>query len=131
MTLPIKKRTLEEKVNILIVEDNLIHQKVAEETLKHLGYHTHCESTGLKGIEAARIEKFDLILMDIQLPRLSGIETMKQIRKNMNGKIPIVAMTAYAMKGDMEKFKAGVFYGYIPKSVVIKRLKEVLEDLLG
>ncbi len=129
--LPVQKRTMEGKVNILVVEDNLIHQKVTEETLKHLGYYVHCERSGPKGIEAALNEKFDLILMDIQMPELSGIETMKQIKKKINGEVSIVAMTAYAMKGDMERFKSEGFDGYIPKPVEIKKLKDTIEHLVG
>ena len=118
------------KGNILIVEDNIIHQKVIEKTLKHLGYNSHSENSGSKGLLAVDKKDYDLVLMDIQLPEMDGVETMRLMRKEGKKRIPIVALTAYAMKGDLERFKNEGFDGYISKPIVIKRLNETLERLL-
>ena len=125
-----KKRELKIKGNILIVDDNLIHQKVVEASLKHLGFNSHSEKSGPKGIEAVRSMEFDLVLMDIQLPGMDGVEAMKLIRKIDTKRIPIIALTAYAMKGDYEKFRSEGFDGYISKPIVVKKLKQTLDTLL-
>ena len=125
-----KKKTLKMRGTILIIEDNLIHQKVIEATLIRLGFNSHSEVTGLGGIEAVRKKAFDLVLMDIQLPGMNGVDTMKLMRKEGKKRIPIVALTAYAMKGDLEKFRSEGFDGYISKPIVIKRLEETLDTLL-
>ena len=128
--LPTYKRATEKGGNILVVEDNIIHQKFVEQTLNRLGYSVQLEASGPSGIETAMKEDCDLILMDIQLSDMDGIETMKQIRQKCKKRVPIVALTAYAMKGDLEKYKSKGFDGYVSKPIVIERLKETLENLL-
>ena len=113
--------------NILVVEDDVTNQKVIEAILKHLGYYVYIAETGQKGIEAAKNKDFNLILMDIQLPGLDGIETMKMIRKQNSKKILIVALTAYAMDDDMEKYLSLGFDGYISKPIILEKLKESLD----
>ncbi|MCK5675045.1 MAG: response regulator, partial [Spirochaetales bacterium] len=125
----VEKTPLGKESNILVVEDNVTNQKVIEAALKRLGYQVQIEESGREGINAAKKNEFDLILMDIQLPGLDGVETMKLIRKEGKKEIPIVAITAYAMKGDMEKFISEGFDGYISKPIVIEKLKETLETL--
>lgn len=98
--------------------------------MKHLGYKVHIEESGLKGIDAVLKNKFDLILMDIELPGIKGVETMKLIHTKNNSKIPIVALTAFAMKGDMEKYLSEGFDGYISKPIIIEKLKDTLDSLL-
>jgi len=120
---PTGKRELERRSNILVVEDNVTNQMVIEAILNRLGYGVHIEGSGHEGIEAAMKEECDLILMDIQLPDMDGIETMREIRRKCKKRVPIVALTAYAMKGDLEKYKTEGFDGYISKPIVIERLK--------
>lgn len=108
----------------------MTNQQIIGALLKHSGYYVHMEGSGRGGIEAALKGKFDLILMDIQLPDLDGIEAMKLIRKECKKRVPIVAITAYAMKGDMEKFITEGFDGYIPKPIVLDKLLETMDSLL-
>lgn len=126
-----QKKAIGTRGNILIIEDNIIHQKVLESTLLHLGYNSQSERTGQRGIDALLKKDFDLILMDIQLPGMDGVETMKFIHMDGKKSVPIVALTAYAMKGDLEKFRSEGFDGYISKPIVINRLKATLETLLN
>ena len=110
--------------NILVVEDNEINLKLITSVLDRLGYAVHTEKLGREGVNAALEMKFDLILMDINLPDINGVEAMKRIKEKAKGRIPIIALTAYAMKGDSEKFKAEGFDGYISKPIEIKNVRE-------
>ena len=84
----------------------------------------------MEGISAALKGRFDLILMDIQLPDIDGVEAMKRIREGLEEKVPIVALTAYAMRGDEARFLAEGFDGYISKPIDIKNLQKTVEELL-
>ena len=116
--------------NILVIEDNLINQEFIKEILMSFGYSAQIEGSGRGGIEAALNGDFDLILMDIRLPDIDGTETMKRIRENGKRRIPIVALTAYAMKGDEEKYMAEGFDGYISKPISFEHLRETIESLV-
>ncbi len=103
---------------ILVVEDNENNRYLVNFMLKAKGYTVINAVTGEEGIELAEKEKPDLILMDIQLPDIDGLEATKGIRKlKENRNVPIVAITSYAMVGDQEKaLKAGCT-GYIEKPI--------------
>jgi len=103
---------------ILVVEDNEINMYLCSRILKSSGYEVIEARSGEEGVELTIKEKPDLILMDIQLPGIDGLETTKRIRKSeANGEIPIIALTSYAMAGDREKaLKAGCT-GYIEKPI--------------
>jgi two-component system cell cycle response regulator DivK len=103
---------------ILIVEDNQNNMYLISYILKMKGYEIIQAETGEKGVELAIKEKPDLVLMDIQLPGIDGMETTKRIRASgADGNIPIIALTSYAMTGDKEKaLKAGCT-GYIEKPI--------------
>ncbi|MCK5312442.1 MAG: transporter substrate-binding domain-containing protein [Desulfobacteraceae bacterium] len=114
---------------ILLVEDNEINQQVASELLEKVGLVVVLARNGIESVQAAAKEDFDLILMDIQMPKMDGLEATKKIRA-MNGKsidkLPIVAMTAHAMAGDKEKsIKAGM-NDHITKPIDIDELYRTL-----
>lgn len=105
---------------ILIVEDNELNKKLFRDLLEANGYATLHTSDGLKVLEMARENKPDLILMDIQLPEVSGLEITSWLKNDPTLKtIPVVALTAFAMKGDEEKILAGGCEGYISKPISV------------
>lgn len=103
---------------ILIVEDNEQNRYLMEYMLKQNGYHVVMAISGSQAIAMVARETPDLILMDIQLPDMDGLEVTRRIRANEAGdKIPIVAVTSYAMSGDREKALAAGCNGYIEKPI--------------
>jgi CheY-like chemotaxis protein len=103
---------------ILVVEDNQINIYLCSRILKSSGYEVIEARSGEEGVELTIKEKPDLIIMDIQLPGIDGLETTKRIRESeADGKVPIIALTSYAMAGDRKKaLKAGCT-GYIEKPI--------------
>ena len=116
---------------ILVVDDNEKNVKLASETLTYAGYEVLKADNGQTAIETARREKPDLILMDIQIPDMNGIEIMIELRKisDMKDK-PVVALTAYAMKGDMESLMSEGFNAYLPKPFAIRELIDTVNKLI-
>jgi len=103
---------------ILIVEDESRNLKLIRDLLEVSGYMVLEAIDGKQGVEIAKAEKPDLILMDIQLPVMAGFEATRILKADERTRdIPIVALTAYAMKGDEEKIKAAGCNGYIPKPI--------------
>jgi two-component system sensor histidine kinase/response regulator len=119
------------KLKVLLAEDNPINQKVAMHMLERMGYAITVVDNGIDVLQALAKDKFDLILMDVQMPKLDGFETTKKIReseKNSDIHIPIIALTAHAMKGDREKcIKAGMD-GYVSKPIKFNELLEQIES---
>ena len=105
---------------VLIVEDNELNMKLFSDLLGAHGYETRETREGLKAISIAKKFKPDLILMDIQLPEVSGLEVTKWLKddKNLSG-IPVVAVTAFAMKGDEKRIRDGGCVGYIAKPITV------------
>jgi len=105
---------------VLIVEDNELNMKLFSDLLDAHGYETRQTREGLKAISLARSFKPDLILMDIQLPEVSGLEVTKWIKddQELSG-IPIVAVTAFAMKGDEKRIRDGGCEAYIAKPITV------------
>jgi signal transduction histidine kinase/CheY-like chemotaxis protein/HPt (histidine-containing phosphotransfer) domain-containing protein len=95
-------------INILLVDDVVANQKVAMRYLSKYGCHTHIASNGIEALEMLETGGYDIVLMDVQMPEMDGIEATKIIRASNNTKIqhdiPVIAMTAHAMKGDKERF---------------------------
>lgn len=90
--------------NVLLVEDNEINQEIAAEILKHMQFNVTLARDGYEAIDKVKNGNFDIVLMDIQMPKFDGIEATIKIRKDKkNDELPIVAMTAHAMLGDVEK----------------------------
>lgn len=116
-------------LQILLVEDNLINQKVTVKLLKRFGYSIDVTANGSEAIEIVKNKHYDIIFMDIQMPVLDGIETTKQILKMFpKDKCPvIIAMTAAVMKGDKEKCLYAGMKDYIPKPVLPEYVQAAIE----
>ena len=120
-------------LTILLAEDNLINQKVALSMLKHLGYRADVAINGLDVLAALERKQYDVILMDIQMPEMDGLDATRFIRKQKRlEKQPcIVAMTAYALEGDREEFLNAGMNDYLSKPIQIEELKLALEKCKG
>ena len=119
-------------VRILLTEDNYANQKVALGSLRHLGYSADLAKNGREAVEAVKRRHYDVILMDIQMPEMNGIEATQHIRKNCaESEQPfIVAMTANAVKGDKERFLAAGMDKYLSKPFRLNELAEILQPLM-
>lgn len=105
---------------VLIVEDNELNMKLFNDLLEAHGYRVLQTREGLSALDIAREHKPDLILMDIQLPEVSGIEVTKWLKEDDDLRsIPVVAVTAFAMKGDEQKIREGGCEGYISKPISV------------
>jgi CheY-like chemotaxis protein len=103
---------------ILVVEDNKINIYLCSRIIKSSGYEVIEARTGEEGVSLALKERPDLIIMDIQLPGIDGLETTKRIRESKaDGEIPIIALTSFAMAGDREKAISVGCTGYIEKPI--------------
>lgn len=119
------------KKKVLIVEDNELNMKLFDDLLGAHGYDTVKTRDGMKVLQIAREHKPDLILMDIQLPEVSGIEVTQWLKNDQDlKKIPVVAVTAFAMKGDEEKIRKGGCEDYISKPISIAEFIQVVEKYL-
>jgi CheY-like chemotaxis protein len=105
------------KIKVLVVEDNLLNQKLAGFILKDLGLKYDISSNGQLALENIKLNTYDLILMDIQMPLLNGYETTDYIRKSLKLELPIIAMTAHAMQGEKEKCLSAGMTDYISKPI--------------
>ena len=115
---------------VLVVEDNMNNMRLIIKLLENDGYETIKAITGEEGVKLAIEEKPDLILMDINLPGIDGLEATRRIRASENdGKVPIIAITSYAMAGDREKYLEHGFTGYIEKPIdpftIIEEIREI------
>ncbi len=124
-TLEVKKR------RILLAEDNSVNEKVATHTLRRLGYEVHAVANGREAVAAWREGRYDLILMDCQMPVLDGYEATREIRALEAGKrhIPIVALTAHAMKDDDAKCMAAGMDHHLTKPLDRERLQACLDQI--
>jgi len=114
-------------LRILIAEDNIINQKLLLSILEMLGYHADAVSDGPEVLSLMKDKKYDLILMDIQMPQMNGEETTGQLRELFKEDGPkIIAVTAYAMEGDKEKFMKAGMDGYISKPF---RMEELVNEI--
>lgn len=117
---------------VLIVEDNELNMKLFHDLLEAHGYQTLQTRTGIEALELARSNRPDLILMDIQLPEVSGLEVTKWIKEDDELKtIPVIAVTAFAMKGDEERIRQGGCEAYISKPISVARFLETVRSFLG
>ncbi len=120
-------------LRILVAEDNLVNQTVILHMLTHVGHLPTIVNNGKEAIEAIRAGIFDLVFMDVQMPEMDGLTTTRQIReaeKTSGEHIPIVAMTAHAMKGDRETCLDAGMDGYIAKPVTRKEIAQTIADIL-
>jgi CheY-like chemotaxis protein/HPt (histidine-containing phosphotransfer) domain-containing protein len=117
---PAPAHTPSRTLQVLLVEDNLVNQKLSERLLTKMAHHVTLAVNGRQAVDLVSGRKFDLILMDIQMPVMSGIEATRLIRDSEAGSgrhVPIIAMTAHAMAGDAEKFFEAGMDGYVSKPV--------------
>ncbi len=120
------------KKTVLIVEDNDLNMKLFNDLLEAHGYATLKTADGIEAIELARKHKPDLILMDIQLPEVSGLEVTKWIKEDENLKsIPVIAVTAFAMKGDEERIRQGGCEAYLSKPISVSKFLDTVRAYLG
>jgi len=116
----------------LIVEDNELNMKLFNDLLMAHGYDTLQTKDGNEALALARRHRPDLILMDIQLPEISGLEVTKMIKEDKELKlIPVIAVTAFAMKGDKEKMRDGGCEDYIAKPISIASFLQTVERFLS
>ncbi len=116
---------------ILIVEDNDLNMKLFNDVLEAQGYTILQSKDGMEALKMAREHLPDLILMDIQLPEVSGLEVTKWIKEDdLLRDIPVIAVTAFAMKGDEEKIREGGCEAYIPKPISVSMFIQTVESFL-
>lgn len=117
---------------ILIVEDNELNMKLFNDLLEAKGYNIVQTSNGMQALDLARENKPDLILMDIQLPEVSGLEVTKWIKEDETiSHIPVIAVTAFAMKGDEERIRQGGCEAYISKPISVASFLQTIQSHLG
>jgi two-component system cell cycle response regulator DivK len=120
-----------EAKTVLIVEDNELNMKLFNDLLEAHGYKVLQTREGLSALDIAREHKPDLILMDIQLPEVSGIEVTKWLKEDDELRsIPVIAVTAFAMKGDEEKIREGGCEAYISKPISVASFLEQIDSYL-
>jgi two-component system, cell cycle response regulator DivK len=113
---------------VLVVEDNELNMKLFNDLLEAHGYHVVQTRDGLAALDIARRERPDLILMDIQLPEVSGIEVTKWLKEDDELKsIPVIAVTAFAMKGDEQKIREGGCEAYISKPISVMSFLQTID----
>jgi two-component system cell cycle response regulator DivK len=117
---------------VLVVEDNELNMKLFHDLLEAHGYNIIQTRNGLEALDLARTHRPDLILMDIQLPEVSGLEVTKWIKEDDELRaIPIIAVTAFAMKGDEERIRQGGCEAYLSKPISIGKFIETVKTYLG
>ena len=117
---------------VLIVEDNDLNMKLFHDLLEAHGYDTLQTKDGMEALRLARQHRPDLILMDIQLPEVSGLEVTKWIKEDDELRmIPIIAVTAFAMKGDEEKIREGGCEAYLSKPISVTHFIKILRNFLN
>jgi two-component system cell cycle response regulator DivK len=117
---------------VLIVEDNELNMKLFNDLLEGHGYATLQSRSGVEAVELARKNKPNLILMDIQLPEVSGLEVTKWIKSDDELRaIPVIAVTAFAMKGDEEKMRQGGCEAYLSKPISVAKFLETVRAYAG
>ena len=117
---------------VLVVEDNDLNMKLFHDLLEAHGYQVLQTKNGLEALKLAREHHPDLILMDIQLPEVSGLEVTKWLKEDSDLRgIPVVAVTAFAMKGDEEKIREGGCEAYIAKPISVASFLQTVEQFLS
>jgi CheY-like chemotaxis protein/HPt (histidine-containing phosphotransfer) domain-containing protein len=123
----------ERHLRILLAEDNLVNQKLALRLLEKQGHEVAVAGNGLEALAALERQTFDLVLMDVQMPKMSGLEATAAIRQReqvTGAHLPIIALTANAMKGDRENCLAAGMDDYIPKPIQFAELFSAIERVL-
>lgn len=119
------------KKKVMIVEDNELNMKLFDDLLGAHGYDTVKTRDGRQVLDLARAEKPDLIVMDIQLPEVSGLEVTQWLKNDADlKKIPVIAVTAFAMKGDEDKIRQGGCEDYVSKPISITDFMKVVQKYI-
>ena len=117
---------------VLIVEDNELNMKLFHDLLTAFGYQTIQARDGKKALELARAEMPDLVLMDIQLPEVSGLDVTKMLKADPElAGIPVIAVTAFAMKGDEQRIREGGCEAYLSKPISVASFVATVKRFLG
>ncbi len=131
----VTRHSLREKrrgLQILVAEDNVVNQRLAEHLLKSRGHHVAIANNGREALELLERERFDLALVDVQMPEMDGLQLTAAIReneKNTGARLPIIAMTAYAMKGDRERCLEAGMDDYVAKPINSSQLFEMIDSV--
>ncbi len=130
---PVAAATPGAPARMLLVEDNAVNQRLVTTVLKEAGYLVDIAADGVEAVQAAKGPAYDLILMDIHLPIMSGVEAARRIRSldNDNARCPIFAMTANAMEGDREEYIAAGMDDYIPKPIDLDQMMVLIHGVLA
>jgi len=121
------------QLRILVAEDNPVNQRVSVRMLEKMGHLVAVAQTGKETLDALRTEKFDLVLMDLQMPEMDGFAATCEIRRTEQGgqdHVPVIAMTAHAMKGDREECLAAGMDDYLAKPINSEELRQVIERVM-
>ncbi len=133
-TKPAIPKLLRSNVRVLVAEDNAVNQQVALGILRRMGAHAEVVGSGAESIEALRQAPYDIVLMDVQMPDMDGLEATQRIRSGEAGErcmhIPIIAMTAHALQSDRDRCLAAGMNDYVSKPVKPQELHQVLEKWL-
>src|SRR5665648_1072677 len=117
---------------VLIVEDNELNMKLFRDLLEAHGYATLQTRNGIEALSLARDHRPDLILMDIQLPEVSGLDVTKWLKEDDQlRQIPVIAVTAFAMKGDEERIREGGCEAYISKPITVTMFLDTVKQFIG
>ena len=120
-------------IRILLAEDNAVNQKVAVAMLGGLGHEITIAVNGREAVEKVQESEFDVVLMDIHMPEMDGLQALKNIRElpGALASIPVIALTANAMKGDREKYLAAGMNAYVPKPIDLSDLADAIAKVTG
>jgi CheY-like chemotaxis protein len=117
---------------ILVVEDNPMNMELAVDLLKLRGHEVLSATTGQEALKIAERESLDLILMDVQLPGMDGLAVTRKLKENPEtSHIPVVALTAHAMKGDEERMLSHGCAGYIAKPIDTRKFPKAVEEFIN
>ena len=117
---------------ILIVEDNPMNMELILDLLEFYGHNVTEAEDGIKALERLAEERFDIILLDMQLPKMDGLEVLERIKNNPStASIPVIAVTAHAMKGSEEHFIEMGCVDYISKPIDINKFRILIDKYLG
>jgi two-component system cell cycle response regulator DivK len=117
---------------VLVVEDNEKNMKLVRDVLRATGYTTLGATTGEDAVELAQSHEPALVLMDVQLPGIDGLEALRRLRQDeLTASIPVLAVTAQAMSGDRERFLEAGFDGYLSKPIDVAELIRVVQEHCG
>ena len=126
--MPLLARSARHPLHILLAEDNLVNQKLALRLLAQMGYRADLASNGIEALEAVERQTYDVVLMDVQMPEVDGLEASRRIvaRWPAGARPRIVAMTANAMQGDREECIAAGMDDYVTKPIRVDALVQAL-----